>query len=184
VRRNVESFRAVAGALASPRVRTQIERVVLRLVVLSPFYGLLALGGVALAEDAGIVDPWSATLSGWFSEPRPQPAATNASSAAVRSAELGAEPVVSALEAVPGDDELVVEPWNPDPLEVMPDPWASTVGSQVRPLPGGQPLPLLAGGPPRSHDAWAYPIREIVDPWQRGQGLVPRDPLIVDPWAP
>jgi hypothetical protein len=155
---------------------------VLRLVVLSPVYGLLALGGVALAEDAGIVDPWSATLSGWFSEP--QPAVSKASSTALRRAESAAEPAVSPLEVVPGDDELVVEPWTPDPLEVMPDPWASTVGGQVRALPEGEPAPLLASVQPRSHDAWAYPIREIVDPWRRGPGLVSRDPLIVDPWAP
>jgi len=156
---------------------------VLRLALLSPVVGLLTVGGVALAEDAGIVDPWSGSLSGWFADPdpdalwvTPRPVATGAARV-----KTNAGPVVLPLAAAPGGDHIVVEPWNPAPIEVTPYPWA-TAGREGRSSLSSLSTPALASVHPRV--GWAYQVNEIVDPWGRGAGAVWRDPLIVDPWAP
>jgi hypothetical protein len=140
------------------------------LVALAPVAAILAVAGVALADEAGIIDPWDASLSGWFTAPAP-PAADIArvgpASSPARSGGLAAAPV-------PGDHGIVVEPWKPAPFELSADPW---VVSRPRP-----PAPL-ASVPSRAHAKWAYVVDEIVDPWGQSGGRVSRDPLIVDPWA-
>lgn len=150
------------------------------MVVLSPVVGLLAIGGVALAGDAGIVDPWDKTVSGWFyADPQPSPVAPEQ---VFESIAHDRKSLAPSRAPVPGDHEIVVEPWNPKPTDALPDPWSAGAGTQLRPLPAEPSSPALASVHPRAGD-WAYVIREIIDPWRRGPGVVSRDPLIVDPWA-
>jgi hypothetical protein len=146
--------------------------VVLRLLVLSPVAAILAIAGVALADEAGIVDPWDAGLSGWFGEPVADPAADIA--------RINVEPRRGAApSAVPGDQGIVIQPWGSAPLDLASDPWipsARSRGTSTR-------APLSASVKPRQHGNWAYVVDEIIDPWHRSGGGVARDPLIVDPWA-
>jgi hypothetical protein len=144
--------------------------VVFRLVTLSPVAAILAVAGIALADEAGIIDPWDASLSGWFTAPAP-PAAD------IARAGTPSVPVRSggfAAAAVPGDHEIVVEPWKPAPFELSYDPWVVS-----RPRPAAP----AATARSRSHGKWAYVVDEIIDPWGHSTGRVSRDPLIVDPWA-
>jgi hypothetical protein len=145
--------------------------VVLRLLVLSPVAAILAIGGVALADEAGIVDPWDSGLSGWFGEPAAEPAADIARVDELRRA--------AAPTAVPGDHGIVIQPWGSAPLDLASDPWVTSArsrGTSTR-------APLSASAKPHHHANWAYVIDEIIDPWRRSGGRVSRDPLIVDPWA-
>jgi hypothetical protein len=163
------------GVVAVSGVRPQSEGVVVRWLLLSPLAGLIAWGGVALADDAGIVDVSSSSgLSGWFDEPSPSPTPASGVPAAIAHAtKSDSRPSVSPLApAVPGDPAVAVEPWKAIPLELSPDPWISS-------RPAGAPV-LASVAQERN---WAYPIREIIDPWRFGAGAVTRDPLIVDPWA-
>jgi hypothetical protein len=140
---------------------------------------LLALGGVAVAQDRLIVDPWKHAVSTLFpppkSEPLPEP------TRAVGVASFPIEPPAGAPAVVPV---------GPPIAEAPVDPW---VGMVVAPVPPGDlVVDPWVGSPARAEAAerrrvageWAWRIREIVDPWARGPvAFASRDPLIVDPWA-
>jgi hypothetical protein len=148
--------------------------VVLRLLVVSPIAAIFAIGGVALADEAGIVDPWAADRSGWFGAPAAEPAADIAR---VGAAPGIAAPLAAASPAALGDHALVVEPWNAAPPELASDPWVTRAPERPR------ATPVTASVQQRRHAEWAYVIDEIVDPWRRSGGRAAQDPLIVDPWA-
>src|SRR5262245_13144471 len=138
--------------------------------MLSPVAGLLALAGVALADDAGIIDPWpSAARSGWFPTPVAEPAAAvaRAPQSALNAAQKpDAAPSVLPLATLPSDRAIVVEPWNPEPFEALPDPWVPAKRELM-------PAAVTSVAPHRNTD-WAYAIDEIIDPWRRGTSAVSR----------
>lgn len=139
---------------------------------------LLAVGGIAFAQDALIVDPWKHAVAALF--PSPKSVANSPTRAVgVASFPISAEQHKVSPAVVPVGPPLVdapVDPWvtlsvGPLAPDIV-DPWA---GSPVR-------------APAKSRQAetdWAFRIREIVDPWARGPvAVAQRDPLIIDPWAP
>lgn len=149
----------------------------LRLLLLSPLAGVFAAGGVVLADDAGIVDPWPSSVFSWLATAPSEPASAIALSPEPVRARPEATPSVLPLAASPGGDHtIIVEPWSPQPFEALADPWVSAREARVTP-----PAPVTVVS--RRHQDWAYPIHEIIDPWRPGYGAVSRDPLIADPWA-
>jgi hypothetical protein len=137
----------------------------------------MAAGGLALAQDGLIVDPWTHAVSGLFASP---PTVLHTPTRAVGVASFSAEAHVAAPAVVPVGPPLVdapVDPWvtlsfgPAAPTESIVDPWAGT------------PARSSSGDHPLATD-WAFRIREIVDPWARGPvAMAERDPMIVDPWA-
>jgi len=142
-----------------------------------------AVGGLAYAQDALIVDPWKHAVSALFTTPSSAPQGeTRAVGVASFPIEPGGAQVHASTAApavVPVGPPLVdapVDPWvslsvGPvAPTDSIVDPWAST--------------PARAEASRRPATDWAFRIREIVDPWSRGPiAFAQRDPLIVDPWA-
>lgn len=139
---------------------------------------VLGLGGLAMAQDGLILDPWrhpSASPFGERKTPYPAaPAARHLSAPAVPPAHPTVAPLGPplTLHTNPG----AVVPLGPAPAghEDIVDPWAVT--------------PRAVAGPARlaalpAHGNWATEIQEIVDPWAKGPLAVFTDPAIVDPWA-
>jgi len=140
---------------------------------------LLALGGLALAQDRLIVDPWKHAVSALFPEPKSEPLP-----APTRALGVASFPI----DAVKGAPSVV--PVGPPIVDVPADPWASMVVAPIAPTDGiidpwmGSPARAEAATNRRVAGEWAWRIREIVDPWARGPvAFASRDPLIVDPWA-
>jgi hypothetical protein len=140
---------------------------------------LLAVGGLALAQDRLIVDPWKHAVSALFPTPKSEP--LPASTRAVGVASFPLEPATGPLAVVPVGPPLVDAPV---------DPWAAVVVAPI--APADDVVDPWPGSPARADAAtsrqvageWAWRIREIVDPWARGPvAFASRDPLIVDPWA-
>jgi hypothetical protein len=145
--------------------------------------GVLGLGGLALAQDGLIVDPWTREVS------RDTAAAT---------APVGADRTRQARSGSPVDSQPEVanagpsvEPLGP-PLVLTLDPWAVVpvapvlTDKIVDPWTGSRLATRATRGPlttRRGHTDWARAIDEIIDPWAKGPLAVVTDPLIVDPWA-
>lgn len=142
---------------------------------------LLALGGLALAQDRLIVDPWKHAVSALFPQPKSEALPTT------RAVGVAAFPV-EAPKSAPS-----VVPVGPPIVDAPLDPWAAVVVAPIAPTDGtdgiidpwtGSPARTEAATNRRAAGEWAWRIREIVDPWARGPvALASRDPLIVDPWA-
>ncbi|HSU39210.1 MAG TPA: hypothetical protein VLJ38_06575 [Polyangiaceae bacterium] len=137
---------------------------------------VLGLGGLAMAQDGLIVDPWRHPSATPFGEraksPAPGvPAARRLATPAARKTGPTIVPLGPplALHTNPG----AVVPLGPAGHEDIVDPWTPTFTAVAH------PAPLTA-----AHRNWSWEIQEIVDPWRRGALAVATDPAIVDPWAP
>jgi len=154
----------------------------------------VALGGVALAQPVGVVDPWerpSSDADSWFAPS----AETRAESLPVEgvltdpwaaAAEAKAPRAVSPVGAV--DVPLDLAPMErasalPSLEPVILDPWAPSVASELPSL-AKDPKPLAVADRAASTH-WSARAVEIVDPWRRVPELTAPDriPLVVDPWA-
>jgi len=139
---------------------------------------LLAVGGLALAHDGTIVDPWKHAVSAVFAAP---PSVSPTPTRVVGVASVPARPHTGSPAVVPVGPPLVDAPV---------DPWVTLAFGPVAPT--DSIVDPWADAPARSDAAsrraagdWAFRIREIVDPWARGPvAVAQRDPLIIDPWAP
>lgn len=141
---------------------------------------LLALGGLALAQDGLIVDPWKHAVSVLL-PPAPKSVPLPAPTRAVG---------VASFPIDPKADSAAVVPVGPPLVDAPADPWAAMVVAPIAPTDGvvdpwaGLPARAEATASRRVAGEWAWRIREIVDPWARGPvAFASRDPLIVDPWA-
>ena len=140
------------------------------------FAAVLGLGGLAMAQDGLIVDPWrhpNATPSGERAK-SPHPGVDTTGQLAARAARKTGPTIVPlgpplALHTNPG----AVVPLGPAGHEDIVDPWSPQLMAVQRPA-------RLAA----AHRNWSWEIQEIVDPWRRGPLAVATDPAIVDPWAP
>ena len=136
---------------------------------------VLGLGGLAMAQDGLIVDPWrhpSATPFGDRTK-TPGPGVRSAPRLATPAANAGPAVVPLgpplALRTNPG----AVVPLGPAGHEDIVDPWAAA----PRVTGAERPTRLFA------RRNWAWEVQEIVDPWAKGPLAVATDPAIVDPWA-
>jgi hypothetical protein len=142
---------------------------------------LLAVGGLALAQDGLIVDPWKHGVSALFAAPPP-----------VSHTPTRAVGVASLPAAKPRTDAPAVVPVGPPLVDAPVDPWVTLSFGPVAPTDTDGIVDPWADSPARADAAsrhaasdWAFRIREIVDPWARGPvAVAQRDPLIIDPWAP
>lgn len=151
----------------------------MRLASACSVFVLLGLGGLALAQEGTIVDPWSHAVSTVLAKRAadlplpdrsapPRPAAAN-----TRPRQPSVVPVGPALRAPSLDPWAFVPPGLAEAGDGIVDPWAAPRAAGLAPR-----------GVRRPPSAWAREIPEIVDPWAKGPvALVSRDPLIVDPWA-
>src|SRR4051794_7958541 len=138
---------------------------------------VLGLGGLAMAQDGLIVDPWrhpSATPFGERVKP-PYPGVRTARQLATAVVRKTGPTVVPlgpplALRTNPG----AVVPLGPAGHEDIVDPWTAS----ARLAAPERPARLAA-----AQRNWSWEIQEIVDPWRRGPLAVATDPAIVDPWA-
>jgi len=139
---------------------------------------VLGLGGLAMAQDGLIVDPWRHPSATPFGEraKSPYPGGQRTRQLASPDARKTGPTVVPlgpplALRTNPG----AVVPLGPAGHEDIVDPWTAPARVTAR----ERPARLAAA--PRN---WSWEIQEIVDPWRRGPLAVATDPAIVDPWAP
>jgi hypothetical protein len=160
-----------------------------RLSSLSPVAVALVVGGVALAQPAGVTEPWSggtAEHDSWFAPPQGAPAlppspellepwanpadahATPAIAQVNRDASRAAAPVVAPLGSPV--DVSVVNPWAP--------PVAASETPSLRAA-----APLAVNRAPAT--PWSPGFDEVVDPWTRMPAWAPseRVRLVLDPWA-
>src|SRR3954469_14249793 len=134
---------------------------------------VLGLGGLAMAQDGLIVDPWRHPSATPFGERAKSPSAGVAAARLATPAAHKTGPTIVplgpplALHTNPG----AVVPLGPAGHEDIVDPW-SPQSTAVAP-----PARL-----PAAHRNWSWEIQEIVDPWRRGPLAVATDPAIVDPW--
>jgi hypothetical protein len=144
---------------------------------------LLGLGGLAMAQDGLIVDPWNRAVTALSA---PEPAAAVNDRTAPRAVGVASLPVAeptSGPTVVPLGPPLSVAgkaggvvPIGPIGSDLVVDPW-------VRPAEGGKAQLDRSAMARAGHRDWAHEIDEIVDPWKRGPLAVFTDPIIVDPWA-
>jgi hypothetical protein len=137
---------------------------------------VLGLGGLAMAQDGLIVDPWRHPSASPFGDrsKTAYPGARTSRHLALTTAPKTGPSVVPlgpplALRTNPG----AVVPLGPAGHEDIVDPWAAA----PRVTGAERPSRLFA------RRNWAWEIQEIVDPWARGPLAVATDPAIVDPWA-
>jgi hypothetical protein len=143
---------------------------------------VLGLGGLALAQDGLIVDPWQRPAAKAVTS-APLPAgADRTRSAGARAPERESEVATAtpSVEPLGPPLTLTVDPWAVVPVEPaladqIVDPWK---GSRLAGHAPGRPTERRRG-----HTDWARAIDEIIDPWSKGPLAVVTDPLIVDPWA-
>jgi hypothetical protein len=174
------------------------ERV--RLLTLAPFVVALGLGGVALAEPAGVIDPWAPAPSdadSWFdskattpelAQPEVKqpwaPLAETPRTIPVATKRIDVFPVAPATAPVVTPLRPAATPWSVSPssdVSVV-DPWAPPVIASETPSLRGARRTVVD----RSHGApWSERMVEIVDPWQRMPEFTAteRVRLIFDPWA-
>jgi len=145
---------------------------------------LLGLGGLAMAQDGLIVDPWQRLVSVLAAPQATAPVANDRTAArpvGTASSPIAAPkagPAVVPLGPPLAADAQAVGVFpigaitSPDVV----DPW---VGS----APSGRASAEHPTAPHSGHADWAHAIDEIVDPWKRGPLAVFTDPIIVDPWA-
>jgi hypothetical protein len=140
--------------------------------------GILGVGGLALAQDGLIVDPWQHAVASLL----PPKAEAVSVPGPVGVASFPIEHPTRAPAVVPVGPPLrggASDPGAPlsvapaGPLDAVVDPWVEAP----------------AHAPPSLHRAtpsqWSWQLREIVDPWAKGPlAVAATDPLIVDPWAP
>jgi hypothetical protein len=148
---------------------------------------VLGLGGLALAQDGLIVDPWKRTVPNAVNAP-PAPAGADRTRPTGGGMGSQGEPVISAPSVVTPSIEPLgppllarVDPWGVVPVgpvftDEIVDPWK---GSHLSALGAPERAPARRRGP----TDWARAIEEIIDPWAEGPLAVVTDPLIVDPWA-
>ncbi|HVR19660.1 MAG TPA: hypothetical protein VMS65_08190 [Polyangiaceae bacterium] len=172
----------------------------MRLLTLSPIVVALGLGGVALAQPAGVIDPWARApgdADSWF-EPQAKtpevadpavkdpwvPLAATQESPTVATKRIDVFPVAQATAPVVTPLGPAGTPWavstNADVSLV--DPWAPPVMASETPSLRG----ARRTGADRSLAApWSERMVEIVDPWQRMPefAATERVRLIFDPWA-
>jgi len=151
----------------------------MRLASACSMFVLLGLGGLALAQEGTIVDPWQHAVStvladGSANVPRPhaspgqRPTAANA-----HPHQPSVVPVGPPLRSPSRDPWAFVPTGLTETGDGIVDPWAAPRATR--------PAPRDAR---RAPSAWAREIPDIMDPWAKGPvALVSRDPLIVDPWA-
>lgn len=167
----------------------------MRPFALSLTIAAVALGGVALAQPVGVVDPWerpSSDADSWFAPS----AETRAESLPVESvlkdpwapatAAKAPPPPVSPVGAV--DVPVDLAPMErasalPSLEPVILDPWAPSVASELPSL--AHDLKPLAVADRAASTRWSARTEELVDPWQRVPDLTAPDRirLVVDPWA-
>jgi hypothetical protein len=154
---------------------------------------VIAVGTVALAEPAGVVDPWgrASGTDSWFAPSRDESLRDDSSREHVIQAELK-DPWAQASEAPPTGvsdgriDVFPVERATPPSAESSPNgivnPWAPPVIARE--------MPSLAAAPtngvnPRTRTPWSDTFVEIVDPWKRMPEWAAADRvrIVVDPWA-
>ena len=174
------------------------ERV--RLLTLTPVVVALGVGSVALAQPAGVIDPWARApgdADSWFdpeaktpglAEPELKdpwvPLAATPESTPAATKRIDVFPVAPASAPVVTPLGPARTPWavstNADVSVV--DPWAPPVmASETPSLRGGRRT-----GADRSLAApWSERMVEIVDPWKRMPEFeaTERVRLIFDPWA-
>jgi hypothetical protein len=142
---------------------------------------VLGLGGLALAQEGFIVDPWKRAAPSAVNAP-PLPVGADRTQPAGEIRSQG-EPVSAGPSVEPVGPPLIVtvDPWGVVPLapvftDGIVDPWqASHLSSRG----ATERSPARRRGP----TDWARAIEEIIDPWAKGPLAVVTDPLIVDPWA-
>jgi hypothetical protein len=159
----------------------------LRLFSAPSLAAVLGLGGLAMAQDDLIVDPWRHAISSALaSATTPSPGADRTT----RPVGVAAFPIEEPGLSAPGPSveplgpplNLATDPWTVAPVEPtvtdrVADPWAGTrLGAKDQ-------RAERHSVAHRGHTDWAREIDEIVDPWSKGPLAVINDPLIVDPWA-
>jgi hypothetical protein len=172
-----------------------------RVLTLTPLVVALGLGGVALAQPAGVVDPWGRPVSdddSWFGtkatpsglpaagEPKVPwaPAVATPESASVATKRIDVFPVSPAAAPAVTPRGPVVAPLFPLPnadVSVI-DPWAPPiVASETPSLRGNRRAAVdrSLGAP------WSERFVEVIDPWKRMPEFAEseRVRLILDPWA-
>ena len=145
---------------------------------------LLGLGGIAMAQDGLVVDPWQRVVSALTAPtPASHPANDRTGVRPVGTASFAVEETKPGPAVVPLGPPLSMDakaigvvPIGPVTSGELVDPWRASVQSGRPP----SEHPTLARG---THSDWAHEIDEIVDPWKRGPLAAFTDPIIVDPWA-
>jgi hypothetical protein len=162
-----------------------------RLFGLALTFAVIALGTVALAEPAGVIDPWGRTSGGadsWFGPSRNESLRDDSSRERMIQAELK-DPWAPASEALlPFASDKAIDVF---PVERASTPSGSRsddgiVNPWAPPVMAGD-IPSLAATPKSvaSRTPWSGHVVEIIDPWKRMPEWAAADRvrLVVDPWA-
>lgn len=163
----------------------------MRAVGLTLVFSVIAVGTVALAEPAGVIDPWGRTsgdADSWFgssSDDSPpderarviqaelkDPWAPASEAPAPFAAErtIDVFPIERAAQSGARSDDGIVNPWAPPMVaQDIPSLAAATQGDVSH----------------RTRTPWSEHFVEIVDPWKRMPEWAAADRvrLVVDPWA-
>jgi hypothetical protein len=164
-----------------------------RLFGLALAFAVIALGTVALAEPAGVIDPWgraSGDADSWFGPARDE-STRDASRERMMQGELK-DPWAPPSEApAPFASERAIDVF---PLERAGAPTATRSDEGIMnpwapPVVAGE-MPSLAAAPKSdvsrpTRTPWSEHFVEIVDPWKRMPEWAAADRvrLVVDPWA-
>jgi hypothetical protein len=164
-----------------------------RLLGFALVFSVIAVGTVALAEPAGVIDPWGRASGGdsWFGSSRDEPSRDDSSRERVIQAELK-DPWAPASEAPPtvvSDGRIDVFPVERATLPSaqssangIVNPWAPPVIAREMPSLAAAPA---NGAIPHARTPWSDTFVEIVDPWKRMPEWAAADRvrLVIDPWA-
>ena len=159
-----------------------------RLLALSAVAVALALGGVAVAQPAGIVDPWSGSeQDSWFAPskseaaPAPTPDLIDPWIKPSDASQTPSIAPVSRAEPARAGVPVVVPLGSPADVSVV-NPWAPPVAASELPSLRAS-APLAVNRTPNT--PWAPGFAEIVDPWKGMPEWAPseRVRLVLDPWA-
>jgi hypothetical protein len=163
-----------------------------RVFALTVVFGVIALGTVALAQPAGVIDPWgraSEATDSWFAPSRDE--ASRDERERVIQAELK-DPWAPPSEApAPFASERAIDVF---PIERATTPPGSSVDNGIvnpwAPPLMAQEIPSLASASKRDvnrpmRTPWSERFIEIVDPWKPMPEWAAADRvrLVVDPWA-
>jgi hypothetical protein len=140
--------------------------------------GVLGLGGLAMAQEGLIVDPWTHPNA----LPRVQataPAARTVLSSSRPARVVARKAAPSVVPVGPPLDvrtnEGAVVPLGSALHDDLVDPWAS---DSERATEAEHRARLTF-----AQRDWSWEVQEIIDPWAKGPVAVAIDPAIVDPWA-